>query len=483
MRKSRVLIFFFLLSATLGAAPAQTTIDTTLNKIISPQFLTRCMTKLSSLRKNPEKKFVVVHFGDSHIQGDHFSGTVRRNLQSVFGDGGAGVLFPYSLCKSFGPATLTSSSTGTWTWATVLKNPDKVNVGVTGYTLISKDSNATLSFTILSDNPIANGGDVAVWYGGKNSSLLLSSSSSGLKLEYDTTDYGTDLHRAVIHNYLPGTKITFRFKRVNRTSDFDFHFYGLSFGDNAGLEYHRCGVVGATFMQLISQKEFTIQHLKSLKPDLLFFSYGSNESYNTNLDMRLYAKEVSAFITLLKTEFPEVNIVITSPPDTRSGNRFPMNTQPITDSLRAICERQQCAYWDLHGVMGGDKSIYFWLNNSLARKDKLHFTKTGYELQGDLFSEALMNTYGEQNPEEELPVLKLISERIATQLSSLTATGVAPTPSVISGTKDNIHVVKKGETLSIIARNNNVTVDQLCEWNNIKRADVLRIGQEIMIKR
>lgn len=481
MRQTGIFIFFLLVSVTLGATPTQTTIDTTLNKITGPQFLTGCMAKLSALRKSPEKKFVVVHFGDSHIQGDNFSGAIRTNLQSVFGNGGEGVLFPYSLCKSFGPKTLTSTSTGTWDWATVLKNPDKVSVGVTGYTLISKDSNATLSFTIAQENPIANGGDVSVWYGGKNSTLLLSNPSSGLKLEYDTVNYGADLHRAVIHNYLPGAKITFRFKSVSRKSAFDFHFYGLSFGDNAGLEYNRCGVVGATFLQLITQDDFTIQHLKSLKPDLLFFSYGSNESYNANLDMRLYSKSVSEFIARLKSELPEIEIVITSPPDTRSGNRFPVNTQPICDSLRAICARQQCAFWDLHGVMGGDKSIYFWLNNSLARKDKLHFTKAGYELQGNLFSQALLEEYLAQNTGEELPQLKTITEKITTQLSSLTASGAEPAVTVVSG-NEREHIVKKGETLSIIARNNNVTVDQLCQWNNVKKSDVLRIGQKIVIK-
>lgn len=482
MRRTGVLSFFFLLCLTPGAAPGQTTIDTTLNVMTGSRFLSGSMSKLAALRKTSDKKFVVVHFGDSHIQGDNFSGAIRRNLQASFGDGGGGVLFPYSLCKSFGPKSLISSSTGTWTWATVLKNPDKVNVGVTGYTLISQDSNATLSFTILSDNPISNGGDIAIWYGGANSSLLLNNTGAGLKLEYDTTDYGSDLRCAVIHNYLPGIKLNFRLKKTNRKSGFDFHFYGLSFGDGAGLEYNRCGVVGATFLQLISEEDFAIQHLKALKPDMLFFSYGSNESYNAGLDMKQYSKSVSDFITRLKTEFPEVNIVITSPPDTRSANRFPINTQPITDSLRAICERQQCAFWDLHGIMGGNESIYFWLNNSLARKDKLHFTKAGYELQGDLFSEALYHTYLEQNPEEEIPVLKLISDRIATQLSSLTAGGAVP-KTIVAASNEQEHIVKKGETLSIIARDNNVTVDQLCEWNNIRKTDVLKIGQKLKIKK
>lgn len=481
MRKTGVFSFFFLLSLTLGAAPGQTTIDTALNKITGVHNLATSMAKLKVLHDWPDRKFVVVHFGDSHIQGDNFTGAIRNNLQSVFGNGGEGVLFPYSLCKSFGPKTLTSTSTGTWTWATVLKNPTEIEIGVTGYTLISTDSNATLTFSYAPESGATNICDVRLWYGGWNSMVLLNHVSAGLSIEYDETVHRNGMNCAIIHGYKPGQNISFRFKKSTNKAGFHFLFHGISFGGDSGLVYNRCGVVGATFLQLAAQQDFTLEHLRYLKPDLILFSYGSNESYNTGLDMKVYAGTVSSFIDELQDAFPETDIVITSPPDTRAGNRFPVNTQPITDSLRVICERQNCAFWDLHGIMGGDKSIYFWLNNSLARKDKLHFTKAGYELQGNLFSEALLNVYTETYTLDDIPNLKTISEKIVTQLSTLKESGTSPAPAASGNNQE--HIVKKGETLSIIARNNKVTVDQLCEWNNIRKTDVLRIGQKIVIRK
>ena len=125
MKQSRRIIFFFALSVSLGTSPADATvIDTTKNQIEGAEFLAGPMSLLIAAKTDSSSKFVVAHFGDSHIQGDYFSGAIRNNLQAEFGNDGEGILFPYSLCKSFGPKSLTSTSTGSWTWATLLKNQE-----------------------------------------------------------------------------------------------------------------------------------------------------------------------------------------------------------------------------------------------------------------------------------------------------------------------------------------------------------------------
>lgn len=480
MRKNIICIAGLFVSMTIGAAPPpDSPIDITRNVLHGTEHLSSTFLRLSELGGDRTKKFVVVHFGDSHIQGDHFSGMIRRNFQGAFGNGGEGILFPYSLCKSFGPKTLTSTSTGTWTWSTVLKNPGNENVGITGYTLITQDTNATVSFSFSSDETVATIFDAEIWYGGTN--VNLTTTTSGMKIELDTTNFGTGLRRAVIRNYSRGQKLTLRFKRKSKQGNFSANFYGIAFRDtsNGGLQYNRCGVVGATFLQLIAQEEFTVRHLKAMQPDLILFSYGSNESYNAGIDMKKYSATVDEFISGLREEFPETGIVITSPPDTRSGGRFPVNTQAITDSFRVICERRKCTFWDMHAVMGGDASVYFWLNNGLARKDKLHFTKSGYELQGNLFSAAFLESYSATYNEGNLIQRDIVDFAIEEQLAKLKPVGAG----VPAAANEKTHTVVKGETLSIIARNNNVTVDQLCDWNNIKKTDVLKIGQKIVIRK
>ena len=44
-----------------------------------------------------------------------------------------------------------------------------------------------------------------------------------------------------------------------------------------------------------------------------------------------------------------------------------------------------------------------------------------------------------------------------------------------------MHTIKKGDTLSAIAKKYGCTVQQLMKWNNIKNANSLRIGQRIKV--
>ncbi len=42
--------------------------------------------------------------------------------------------------------------------------------------------------------------------------------------------------------------------------------------------------------------------------------------------------------------------------------------------------------------------------------------------------------------------------------------------------------VEPGDSLSIIAKKYNVTVEQLKQWNNIENADIITVGQQLKIK-
>ena len=51
------------------------------------------------------------------------------------------------------------------------------------------------------------------------------------------------------------------------------------------------------------------------------------------------------------------------------------------------------AVWDQFDVMGGLKSMQAWEKAGLAQKDKIHFTRDGYQLMGDLLYNALITDY------------------------------------------------------------------------------------------
>ena len=42
--------------------------------------------------------------------------------------------------------------------------------------------------------------------------------------------------------------------------------------------------------------------------------------------------------------------------------------------------------------------------------------------------------------------------------------------------------VQPGDSLNVVAKKFNVTVEQLVKWNNIKNPDMLTVGQQLKIK-
>ncbi len=56
-----------------------------------------------------------------------------------------------------------------------------------------------------------------------------------------------------------------------------------------------------------------------------------------------------------------------------------------------ICLKAEKNYavWNLFEVMGGKNGMKRWYKANLAGKDRIHFTKAGYTLQGELLYEAL----------------------------------------------------------------------------------------------
>ena len=60
-----------------------------------------------------------------------------------------------------------------------------------------------------------------------------------------------------------------------------------------------------------------------------------------------------------------------------------------------LAEELDSGVWDMYSVMGGLNSIVLWERNRLAQRDKVHFTREGYLLLGDLFFNALARDFEE----------------------------------------------------------------------------------------
>jgi LysM repeat protein len=176
--------------------------------------------------------------------------------------------------------------------------------------------------------------------------------------------------------------------------------------------------VGAQFTHLIDRAPWTIEQLQHLKPDIIIFSFGTNEAYNGKLDTLAYTQQVQAFLHKLSIACPQTAIILTTAPDTRSRNRIPPMQRPINNQLKTIAAREKLTVYDLNAAMGGWGSLHTWYNHKLTISDKLHFNAAGYALQGQLFTLSLMQAYNKVNFRDTLDITEL-SNTVHTSMKAL----------------------------------------------------------------
>jgi hypothetical protein len=71
------------------------------------------------------------------------------------------------------------------------------------------------------------------------------------------------------------------------------------------------------------------------------------------------------------------------------------NALKVQQAMYNLAARHNGAVYDLFEVMGGLGSIDKWVASGLASRDRIHFTRKGYELQADLMFDAFRKSFGD----------------------------------------------------------------------------------------
>lgn len=266
-------------------------------------------------------------------------------------------------------------------------------------------------------------------------------------------------------------------------------FWGFEFNQSEGVCYQQNGLVGAQFSHLIAHEDYVIRQLTDIKPNLLVFSYGTNEAYEM-IDTLAYYRKVSRFINRVKSALPGVPILITNAPDTRSSGKTPPSQVSVNETLRKVSAQCQTSYFDLNKAMGGWGSLYSWNKKGYVLKDLLHFNKDGARMLGMLITYAMFTASG-LGDEEVLTSLqneisatlcKTPGEPVVTEAPATEVIKPKPAPKKQTATnskKTRVYVVKKGDTLSGIAKKTGTTVKHLTTKNKISVNELLHPGQKL----
>lgn len=359
------------------------------NTIVNATALAELFKKLDSLLYKNEGRVNIVHIGDSHIQADYFSGELRTQLQNTFGNAGRGFVFPYQIARSNGPVDISINYSGAWSYNTIMKDFESVNIGASGYTLFAKDSAELWVSTVL-DNRNSN-----------SFNKLTVFQSNGTFEPFHLKD---NITVSGINHSGPFPYSTFllnEFKdslglraRSNNGQKVELHGLVLE-NTQAGILYHAMGTNGSSTLQYLRSNKYH-KHIAALKADLVIISFGTNDCYlpYSRFCSSCTQDRFKTIIRQIKTENPNAAILITTPADHFYRRRYDnKNLYYLNRALHKMAEDEGVAVWDLYNIMGGSRSITKWQRGGLARGDLIHFTKEGYKLQGDLLYKALMESY------------------------------------------------------------------------------------------
>lgn len=351
---------------------------------------------LKKLEKDSTQTHSIVHIGDSHIQADFFTGKLRKLFQNEYGNAGRGLVFPYVFAKTNGhsDAKFTANNC-TWNNLKIIKAKEFANIGIPAIqlSLINKTiCGFQLKFKDDSSAVIKGFSELELIYKGEAKIRIQDTYGISLKETNDTIIDG--LNHCSFRSDNPVEIVDFL---IDKTS-LEFELRGILLKkNNPGIFYHSIGINGAEFRDYIKSENF-FKELAVLKPELMVVSLGTNESVS-NTDSVTFYEYLNNFYTSLLPY--KATLLFTTPSDNdrrkRVGKRRKKRTifisnpkaEWIGQQINHFCNEKNIACWNMYEVMGGENSMKLWVNNELAARDHLHFSKKGYALQAELLFQAI----------------------------------------------------------------------------------------------
>lgn len=220
------------------------------------------------------------------------------------------------------------------------------------------------------------------------------------------------------------TQIVLPTQETSVTIDFasagDLTVFGASLsGNRPGVYYHAIGNNGAAY-ETYNRIGNVGVGINPLQPNLVIISLGTNEAFG-RLDTRAFARSIDQLVKNIRTSNPEALILLTTPMEcqrsvtttkkvkvrgkkrkgrrarTRTVNRTTRsyavnkNIAPLRQTILDYGKDNGIAVYDWYEVAGGSGASSSWISNGLFAKDRVHHSRNGYNLEGRLIYEAIMD--------------------------------------------------------------------------------------------
>lgn len=175
------------------------------NIFANQALLSSVFEKLYNLERKKQGKINIVHIGDSHVQGDFFTNTIRKALQIKFGNGGFGFTFPYSLVATNGPRQVKYTSNVSWQSLRNIYPVADVGMGLSGIALYTSADNFMLQLSTTQGYEFNN---VKIIYPTKEPQYKMSLMPTSLKASPSKSASSSTTDGIIRHKVRSGENLT-----------------------------------------------------------------------------------------------------------------------------------------------------------------------------------------------------------------------------------------------------------------------------------
>jgi lysophospholipase L1-like esterase len=345
----------------------------------------------------------ITFYGASHVASDVYPGVIRQKLQQRFGDSGPGFVLPVKPWRWYRRSGINFEATRGWKALRVkAPHPKEDRYGYAGVALESKARFALGAIEtrgIGGLQGVANrfelfylkqprGGHMVVFIDGQRVRRL-STESEQFETAYETFEVPNENHRFEIRTQGDGL----------------VRVFGMAVeSEGPGVVLDTLGIPGARACNhLLWDDAIYREHIARRNPDLIVLAYGTNESGDDDVPIKDYETCLRRVIERIRETVPHASCVLIGPSDRplkEDGENFlpRPRTEQIIEVQRRLSSEFSCGFFDLVAFMGGPLSMLRWVaaDPPYGAPDYIHFTFQGYQRLGEVFYQALISGYSDQ---------------------------------------------------------------------------------------
>ena len=362
----------------------------------------------------------IVHYGDSQLEEDRISATIREDLQDEFGGAGPGMMPAIMTVTS---QTTSHSNSGALS-RYILFGPKEEEADHSRYgplaQLAKLEGEAAITIQKRKERK-----DQFSHVGGYSTVKILMNKGAHLKAKLNVnqtfvevvgedeegnpkekrTTKVVDAGEPIVETFNKLKVYTWKLKDTTSIAKMylsgNAEIYAIAADGAYGVAVDNVamrGSSGTIFHRIDS--ELLAESYKAMNARLIIMEYGGNLVPGTNSGNIDWTKKIiTRQIQAIQKANPDADILFIGPADMARQKDGQWQTYAglnmTIKALREVALDNGAAYWDMHRVMGGNGSMMKWVNKepALGFTDHIHFTRRGAAYMGDLFCAALRMHY------------------------------------------------------------------------------------------